>query len=124
MIASSDSAKDEARARELYRADRPARVITMASAVLEGAILLQIYDPATGNWTAAPDMVYHRALQQAISLPSGKVLMAGGLGGKTWLSSSDSHSIGGVSRFCCPQYRFMFVTPRMLAPLRTNYLPF
>lgn len=43
----------------------------------------EIYDPATGKWTVGPNMRQARAGHEAILLPNGKVLLAGGIG---WIS--------------------------------------
>lgn len=37
-----------------------------------------LYDPATGTWRAADPMLHRRAYSQAVRLPSGRVLVAGG----------------------------------------------
>lgn len=39
----------------------------------------EIYDPATNTWTRGPDMRHPRAGHVAVSLPDGKVLLAGGI---------------------------------------------
>jgi N-acetylneuraminic acid mutarotase len=41
----------------------------------------EVFDPATGTWTAAADMPAGRALHRAVAIGDGKVLVVGGTGG-------------------------------------------
>lgn len=40
----------------------------------------EIYDPATNSWTMGPSMSYNRATHDQILLPTGRVLVTGGVG--------------------------------------------
>jgi len=40
------------------------------------------HDPSTGKWRAAGSMKYQRSAMQGATLPSGRVLVVGGLGGQ------------------------------------------
>ncbi|WP_141332805.1 kelch motif-containing protein [Myxococcus sp. AB025B] len=44
---------------------------------------VDIYDPQTNTWTAGPSMTFERESHTATLLPSGKVLVIGGVGGAT-----------------------------------------
>ena len=52
----------------------------------------EIFDPGTGRWTAAPRMLTHRYLHDAVLLQDGRVLVAGG-----WASTSlESRSLASA----------------------------
>jgi N-acetylneuraminic acid mutarotase len=62
------------------------RVLVAGGYVLQGDVQAQmataeLYDPATGTWSATGDMAYARRYFTATLLPNGKVLVAGGGGG-------------------------------------------
>jgi hypothetical protein len=48
--------------------------------VLSALHSTELYDPATGLWTVGPNMGKPRAGHEAVLLPNGKVLLAGGIG--------------------------------------------
>ena len=53
----------------------------------------ELYDPATGRWTAPAASAPHADSHTATLLPSGKVLVAGGING-TALSSAELYDPG------------------------------
>src|ERR1043165_6779070 len=61
-------------ARSWCRADRP-----MARSATPLELAGELYDPSTGTWTTTGSLTGPRSLHEAILLPSGKVLVIGGL---------------------------------------------
>jgi N-acetylneuraminic acid mutarotase len=53
----------------------------------------EVYDPATGTWTATGALNAARNLHTATLLPNGKVLVAGGLNGASALSNTESYDM-------------------------------
>ncbi len=49
----------------------------------------ELYDPASGSWTAAGNLANGRIGAAAVLLPTGKVLVAGGYNGSIWLAASE-----------------------------------
>jgi hypothetical protein len=54
----------------------------------------ELYDPATGTWTATGSLNTERSLHTATLLPSGKVLVAGGVHSDGTLSSAELYDQG------------------------------
>ena len=52
----------------------------------------EVYDPATGNWSATDSMHVARGLARAATLSDGRVLVAAGLGSNGWLSSAEIYN--------------------------------
>lgn len=63
---------------------------------------MQIYDQDSGVWSQGPDMIYHRTQQQGVALPSGRILMVGGLGGKSPLPNDTCLLYRNDCLYCLP----------------------
>jgi hypothetical protein len=57
----------------------------------------ELYDPATGTWTATKDMTRARGGHTATLLPDGRVLVAGGARGAVETSSAELFDPGNGS---------------------------
>src|SRR5206468_9275496 len=90
------------RARGLRSADvLPSGMVLVAGGLGNSGSLssAELYDSASGSWTATGSMGTARDRHTATLLPSGKVLVAGGLGNSGSLSSAelyDSERKSGV----------------------------
>lgn len=54
----------------------------------------EVFDPASGTWTSGGNMAAARSWHSATSLPSGRVLVAGGLGNSGALASAEIYDPG------------------------------
>src|SRR5439155_5187491 len=76
----------------------------------------ELYDPATGTWTATGSLITARDNHTATLLPNGKVLVAAGFNGGV-LASAELYDIGpGLGRPACPPPIATAPSPPTTAP--------
>jgi N-acetylneuraminic acid mutarotase len=78
----------------------------------------EIYDPATGTWTATGSLTTGRALAQASRLPDGRIILSGGwwvsLSAEIYNPATGTWSATGHFNGACGAQRYMLFDGRIM----------